>query len=134
MMHRPKGIDAAIEALGFVEYQDKSEKRFNHYTLDRPAAGSGTSDFRNRYYNTPAQTINYYGQVNFWYWLGRSGFSLMPSYKYRGAHVEKDNDIYRLEQLAGWGSDADFGALPSEREYLERTYDAGNSFNRDQKT
>ena len=134
MMHRPKGIDAAIEALGFVEYQDKSEKRFNHYTLDRPAAGSGTSDFRNRYYNTPAQTISYYGQVNFWYWLGRSGFSLMPSYKYRGAHVEKDNDIYRLEQLAGWGSDADFGALPSEREYLERTYDAGNSFNRDQKT
>ena len=48
--------------------------------------------------------------------------------------------LKRTTTYTGWssslagGSDADFGALPSEREYLERTYDAGNSFNRDQKT
>ena len=121
-----------IDAEGYISYKKEHFERFNHYQLDYPSAAGQTGEARNRYYKSPSEMFSYYGQADFWYWLP-CNFALVPSYKYRVLNTSNDNMIYRLEQLDGWGSGKELGALPSEWEYLS-TLDKGNSYNQEQNT
>lgn len=121
-----------IDAEGYISYKKEHFERFNHYQLDYPSAAGQTGETKNRYYKSPSEMFSYYGRADFWYWLP-CNFALVPSYKYRVLNTRNDNMIYRLEQLDGWGSGKELGALPSEWEYLS-TLDKGNSYNREQNT
>ena len=121
-----------IDAEGYISYKKEHFERFNHYQLDYPSAAGQTGETKNRYYKSPSEMFSYYGRADFWYWLP-CNFALVPSYKYRVLNTRNDNMIYRLEQLDGWGSGKDLGALPSEWEYLS-TLDKGNSYNQEQNT
>ena len=121
-----------IDAEGYISYKKEHFERFNHYQLDYPSAAGQTGEAKNRYYKSPSEMFSYYGRADFWYWLP-CNFALVPSYKYRVLNTRNDNMIYRLEQLYGWGSGKELGALPSEWEYLS-TLDKGNSYNQEQNT
>ena len=121
-----------IDAEGYISYKKEHFERFNHYQLDYPSAAGQTGEARNRYYKSPSEMFSYYGRADFWYWLP-CNFALVPSYKYRVLNTRNDNMIYRLDQLDGWGSGKELGALPSEWEYLS-TLDKGNSYNQEQNT
>ena len=121
-----------IDAEGYISYKKEHFERFNHYQLDYPSAAGQTGEAKNRYYKSPSEMFSYYGRADFWYWLP-CNFALVPSYKYRVLNTRNDNMIYRLEQLDGWGSGKELGALPSEWEYLS-TLDKGNSYNQEQNT
>ena len=121
-----------IDAEGYISYKKEYFERFNHYQLDYPSAAGQTGETKNRYYKSPSEMFSYYGRADFWYWLP-CNFALVPSYKYRVLNTRNDNMIYRLEQLDGWGSGKELGALPSEWEYLS-TLDKGNSYNQEQNT
>ena len=121
-----------IDAEGYISYKKEHFERFNHYQLDYPSAAGQTGETKNRYYKSPSEMFSYYGRADFWYWLP-CNFALVPSYKYRVLNTHNDNMIYRLEQLDGWGSGKELGALPSEWEYLS-TLDKGNSYNQEQNT
>ena len=121
-----------IDAEGYISYKKEHFERFNHYQLDYPSAAGQTGETKNRYYKSPSEMFSYYGRADFWYWLP-CNFALVPSYKYRVLNTRNDNMIYRLEQLDGWGSGKELGALPSEWEYLS-TLDKGNSYNQEQNT
>ena len=121
-----------IDAEGYISYKKEHFERFNHYQLDYPSAAGQTGETKNRYYKSPSEMFSYYGQADFWYWLP-CNFALVPSYKYRVLNTRNDNMIYRLDQLDGWGSGKELGALPSEWEYLS-TLDKGNSYNQKQNT
>ena len=121
-----------IDAEGYISYKKEHFERFNHYQLDYPSAAGQTGETKNRYYKSPSEMFSYYGRADFWYWLP-CNFALVPSYKYRVLNTRNDNMIYRLDQLDGWGSGKELGALPSEWEYLS-TLDKGNSYNREQNT
>ena len=127
-----KYFSGFIDAEGYISYKKEHFERFNHYQLDYPSAAGQTSEARNRYYKSPSEMFSYYGRADFWYWLP-CNFALVPSYKYRVLNTRNDNMIYRLEQLDGWGSGKELGALPSEWEYLS-TLDKGNSYNQEQNT
>ena len=121
-----------IDAEGYISYKKEHFERFNHYQLDYPSAAGQTGEAKNRYYKSPSEMFSYYGRADFWYWLP-CNFALVPSYKYRVLNTRNDNMIYRLDQLDGWGSGKELGALPSEWEYLS-TLDKGNSYNQEQNT
>ena len=121
-----------IDAEGYISYKKEHFERFNHYQLDYPSAAGQTGETKNRYYKSPSEMFSYYGRADFWYWLP-CNFALVPSYKYRVLNTRNDNMIYRLDQLDGWGSGKELGALPSEWEYLS-TLDKGNSYNQEQNT
>ena len=127
-----KYFSGFIDAEGYISYKKEHFERFNHYQLDYPSAAGQTGEARNRYYKFPSEMFSYYGRADFWYWLP-CNFALVPSYKYRVLNTRNDNMIYRLEQLDGWGSGKELGALPSEWEYLS-TLDKGNSYNQEQNT
>ena len=127
-----KYFSGFIDAEGYISYKKEHFERFNHYQLDYPSAAGQTGEAKNRYYKSPSEMFSYYGRADFWYWLP-CNFALVPSYKYRVLNTRNDNMIYRLEQLDGWGSGKELGALPSEWEYLS-TLDKGNSYNREQNT
>ena len=127
-----KYFSGFIDAEGYISYKKEHFERFNHYQLDYPSAAGQTGEAKNRYYKSPSEMFSYYGRADFWYWLP-CNFALVPSYKYRVLNTRNDNMIYRLEQLDGWGSGKELGALPSEWEYLS-TLDKGNSYNQEQNT
>ena len=127
-----KYFSGFIDAEGYISYKKEHFERFNHYQLDYPSAAGQTGETKNRYYKSPSEMFSYYGRADFWYWLP-CNFALVPSYKYRVLNTSNDNMIYRLEQLDGWGSGKELGALPSEWEYLS-TLDKGNSYNQEQNT
>ena len=127
-----KYFSGFIDAEGYISYKKEHFERFNHYQLDYPSAAGQTGETKNRYYKSPSEMFSYYGRADFWYWLP-CNFALVPSYKYRVLNTRNDNMIYRLEQLDGWGSGKELGALPSEWEYLS-TLDKGNSYNQEQNT
>ena len=51
-------------------------------------------------------------------------------YNYHGADKETGYELYRRDQLAGWGEEGGrpLGMLPSESEHLAQTMDRANSY------
>ena len=111
-----------------VHYTDSRADRYDHYTLDYPAKPQATADFRNRYYrDRPDRDLVYSLEAAYYYVLPANA-TLDASYRYYGANRKHDYGLYRLEELTGWGEEAELGMLPSEADWMAQTLDAGNSY------
>ncbi len=125
------GVDM-VEVSGSADGTDNRRRVFDHYLLDYPATPSLSSDFRNRWTNgRPDRTFNYNVRAVYSWWLGYQ-LLVQPGYAFGQRHVHKDNAIYRLERLAGWGYGTahPLGMLPSEQEHLVSAKDGQNSYER----
>lgn len=125
------GMDM-IEVSGSVNGSDSRRNAFDHNQIDYPSSPSLTPDYRNRWTNgRPDRFLNYDVRAAYSYWP--TGEWLVQSrYTFGQEHSRKDNTIYRLERLAGWGygTDQPLGMLPSEQELLVSTIDKRNSYER----
>lgn len=125
------GMDM-IEVNGSMNGFDNRRDVFDHYLLDYPSNPSLSSDFRNRWSNgRPDRSLNYDVRAAYSYWP-TGEWLVQPSYTFGQSYTHKDNTIYRLERLAGWGfgTDHPLGMLPSEQELLVSAIDRQNSYER----
>ena len=125
------GMDM-LEVSGSVNGFDNRRNMFDHYLLDYPAHSSLPRDFRNRWAKgRPDRSLNYHAHAAYNYWPNGQ-WLVQPGYTFGQSFIHKDNTIYRLERLAGWGYGTDYplGMLPSEQEHLASVIDRGNSYER----
>lgn len=125
------GMDM-LEVSGSVNGFDNRRNMFDHYLLDYPAHSSLPRDFRNRWAKgRPDRSLNYHAHAAYNYWPNGQ-WLVQSDYTFGQSFIHKDNTIYRLERLAGWGYGADYplGILPSEQEHLASAIDRGNSYER----
>ncbi|MDO4930366.1 MAG: outer membrane beta-barrel protein [Bacteroidales bacterium] len=121
-----------------VSASDARNETFDHYLLDYPSAsttdGTTTADYRNRWTKGhPDRSLDYTVGADYMLWA--SGQLLVkPGYSFGQTHTRRDNYLYRLDRLAGWGIDSDqaLGVLPSETALLEEALDDENSYERRQ--
>lgn len=113
-----------------VRYNDYEQRWYEHYRLDYPAGG-GQTDYRNKYTNDdgPIRDLNLNAGGEYWLWFPHN-LAVAPGYNYHWHDNTKRYELYRLDELAGWGEDGDhpLGMLPSEVELLQQTLDALNSY------
>lgn len=125
------GVDM-IEVNGSVNGYDNRRNVFDHYLLDYPSNPALSSDFRNRWTKAhPDRSLNYKVRTAYNYWPADQ-WLIQTSYTFEQNRSRKDNTIYRLERLNGWGYDTDYplGMLPSEQEHLASAIDTHNSYER----
>lgn len=125
------GVDM-LEVNGAVNGFDNRRDVFDHYLLDYPSSSSLSRDFRNRWTKgQPDRSVNYNVRAAYSYWPAGQ-WLLQPAYTFGQSYVNKDNTLYRLERLAGWGYGTDnaLGMLPSEQDHLASAVDRQNSFER----
>lgn len=125
------GMDM-IEVNGGINGYDNRRNVFDHYMLDYPSNPSLSSDFRNRWSKgRPDRSLTYKIRAAYNYWPAGQ-WLIQPSYTFGQNRTHKDNTIYRLERLAGWGYGTDYvlGMLPSEQEQLTTAIDRQNSYER----
>ena len=113
-----------------VRYSDYEQRWYEHYRLDYPA-GSGQTDFRNKYTNDdgPIRNLNFNAGGEYWLWFP-CNLAVAPGYNYHWHDHTKRYELYRLDELTGWEEDGDhpLGMLPSETELLQQTLDSPNSY------
>lgn len=113
-----------------IQYQDYKQRWHEHYRLDYPSGG-GATDFRNQYTDDdgPTRNMNYDLGGEYWLWLPHN-LAVVPGYNYHWHDHDKRYELYRLDQLAGWGEEdgRPLGMLPSESEHLAQTMDRANSY------
>lgn len=125
------GVDM-IEVNGAINGYDNRRNIFDHYQLDYPSNPLYSTDFRNRWSKgRPDRSLNYKIRAAYNYWPAGQ-WLIQPSYTFGQIYTHKDNTIYRLERLAGWGigTDKPLGMLPSEQEQLTAAIDGQNSYER----
>jgi len=111
------------------EVFNKTDEGFSNYRLSYAQDNlTGNNDYRRRY--TPWASNGYSYNAGVGYdinWTDK--FRSIIRYNYEQKYTHEDNNLYRLDQLAGWGVDSDhkLGALPSVTDYLT-TVDASNSY------
>jgi len=111
------------------EVFDKTDEGFSNYRLSYAQDNlAGSNDYR-RYY-TPWASNGYGYNVGVRYsksWTDKLWTAVNYTYEQKYAHEK--NNLYRLDQLAGWGADSDhkLSALPSVTDYLS-TMDVSNSY------
>lgn len=121
-----------IEVNGLVNASDFRRNEFEHNLLDYPASPSLSPDYRNRWIKgRPDRSLNYNVRAAYSYWP-TGQWLVQPGYTFGQSYSHRDNTIYRLERLAGWGygTDHPLGMLPSEQEQLASTIDRQNSYER----
>lgn len=113
-----------------VQYTNHTQRWYEHYRLDYPMGG-GKTDYRNKYTNDdgPIRRLDFNAGASYWLWFP-SNLALVPSYSYSRTTYNKRYELYRLDQLSGWGEDAEpaLGMLPSESDHLRSTLDLSNSY------
>lgn len=110
-------------------YKDRSEDQFNHYRLEYPSLPDADTDYRNRWNkNHPNRNSRYRAAVEYHHRLPRY-FWITPAYSFSQQFTTRDFARYRLDRLAGWGMEGNqpLGALPSEVEQLQQSFDSRNS-------
>ncbi len=125
------GVDM-IEINASVNASDNQREVYEHYLLDYPSNASLSPDYRNRWINgRPDRSLNYKVRAAYSYWPAGQ-WLIQPGYTFGQNYSHKDNTIYRLERLAGWGygTDHPLGMLPSEQEQLVSAMDQQNSYER----
>ena len=118
---------------GKVDYDEKQSNLFSQYRLDYPSVPSSVADYRNRYeHNQPDRNLKYELSGLYTYYLDDNQY-LQGVYMLDVTSQHHDYSLYRLDQLAGYGSsdNTPLGTLPSMAEY-EQTIDLQNSFYRRQ--
>lgn len=125
------GVDM-VEVKGALSASDNRRNEFEHYLLDYPANPLLSADYCNRWTKgRPDRSFNYHVRAAYNYWPDGQ-WLVRPAYVFGQDRSRKDNTIYRLERLAGWGlgTEQPLGALPSERELLLSAVDGQNSYER----
>lgn len=121
-----------LEISGSINGFNNHRNIYDHYLLDYPSSSSLSQDFRNRWAKgRPDNSLNYSARAAYNYWPSGQ-WLVRPSYTFGQSLTHKDNTIYRLERLAGWGygTDHPLGMLPSEQELLTSAIDGQNSYER----
>lgn len=115
-----------------VDYAEKARQQFSHYQLDYPVSDA-PKDYRNRYSHThPDRTTHYEIRLDRDFWVADNTYVGFID-KFSLGHTSHEDAIYRLDELAGYGSadHAALGSLPSMEVYTQ-TMDVQNSFVRRQ--
>ena len=114
---------------GAVTYSSASHESFNRYLIDYPSDEQQAADFRNQYYNTPTERLNYNLKAEYNLRFGEYSF-INSYYKYNYTYQSVDNSLYRLDKLSNWGENTQYplGALPSTTDSLQIAIDNQNSY------
>ena len=90
-----------------MRYNDYEQRWYEHYRLDYPAGG-GQTDYRNKYTNDdgPIRDLNLNAGGEYWLWFPHN-LAVAPGYNYHWHDNTKRYELYRLDELAGWGEDGD---------------------------
>lgn len=116
-------------------YRNSSSDIYSHYLVDYFTRNNTASDYRNRYFHArPDHGYDFSGKAAYTYVIHR-GLTLTFSYEYARKYTSSYSDLFRLDQLDGWGEGSShaLGALPSMETYL-RSQDKDNSYNSGLKT
>ena len=97
---------------------DSRLNTYDHYLLDYPSTPDQAADYRNRWNKgRPDRLFNY--SVSAEYNLAvTNDFSITPSYDFGQDFIRRDNLLYRLDRLAGWGADTDHALGSSPRRLM----------------
>lgn len=122
-----------LEVNAGFDQRHHHDERFDHYRLDYPAGDAPAVDFRNRYYDKPADDRKGYAEARYFFRYVENDSvygHVQPYYRFDYAYSSEQNPLYRLDALPGWGAEADrpLGQLPSTRDSLQRCIDAQNSW------
>lgn len=122
-----------LEVNAGFDQRHHHDERFDHYRLDYPAGDAPAVDFRNRYYDKPADDRKGYAEARYFFRYVENDSvygHVQPFYRFDYAYSSEQNPLYRLDALPGWGAEADrpLGQLPSTRDSLQRCIDAQNSW------
>ena len=122
-----------LEVSAGFDQRHHHDERFDHYRLDYPAGDAPAVDFRNRYYDKPADDRKGYAEARYFFRYVENDSvygHVQPYYRFDYAYSSEQNPLYRLDALPGWGAEADrpLGQLPSTRDSLQRCIDAQNSW------
>lgn len=112
---------------------DAGNRKQKQYALSQydflQEEGDESNDRRNQYITTPSSNYRYNPWVNYQiHWL--NDWNLGFTYGYQQTYNSNTNGIYRLDRLNGWETDElhTIGMLPSTRDSLLMSIDAGNSY------
>lgn len=122
-----------LEVNAGFDQRHRHDEQFDHYRLDYPAGDDPVVDFRNRYYDKPADNRKGYAEARYFFRYVENDTVLghvQPFYRFDYAYSSEQNPLYRLDALPGWGAEADrpLGLLPSTRDSVQRCIDAQNSW------
>ena len=122
-----------LEVNAGFDQRHHHDERFDHYRLDYPSGDDPAVDFRNRYYDKPADDRKGYAEARYFFRYVENDTvqgHVQPFYRFDYAYSSEQNPLYRLDALPGWGAEADrpLGQLPSTRDSLQRCIDAQNSW------
>jgi len=99
MKKLPWGDEMVISAYG--GYNNNDTKTYTWNQLDYPM-GAAPTDFRNQYRLNKGHDYNYTGQI--WYNINfLNNISWQNSYIYTQEYARRENPLYRLDYLEGWG-------------------------------
>lgn len=122
------GVGDLVSVSASVWGNDTRGDSYEHYRLDYPATG-GATDYRNNWNkNRPYRDLNASAGINYMIWVA-GNTNIRPGYDFGYSSSRRDNTLYRLDRLAGWGldDDAPLGLLPSEQDVLTDALDTQNS-------
>ena len=111
------------------EVLGKDDEGYSIYSLDYASGNvAGNNDYRRRYVPWSSKGYRYHGGLGYSFNVSDKLWGAIQ-YGYEQKYSHEENSLYRLEQLAGWGADAnhELGVLPSVTDYLS-TIDAANSY------
>jgi len=108
-----------------AEYSKQASKNFSQQTTHY----AQTTDYRNQYEKTPARNGSLGVQLRHGIWEVK-GITLSTSYNYDYKYSHGRRELYRLDQLQGWGAEDEqpIGLLPSITDSLSSVIDAQNSY------
>lgn len=122
----PHTIDKLmVEARG--HYTENQQYNYTHKLYDYPQKPSSI-DLRNEYGKNGVNNHSAAAKLTYVSWIMGHNWTLMPSYEYATDRTSQRNRLYRLDYLfpeeSQWPS---LGALPSESDWLEQTFDSHHS-------
>lgn len=107
----------------------KDDEGYSIYSLDYASGNvAGNNDYRRRYAPWASKGYRYHGGLGYSFNFSDKLWGAVQ-YGYEQKYSHEENSLYRLDQLAGWGTEAkhELGVLPSVTDYLS-TIDVANSY------
>ncbi len=109
-------------------YDKLTEDRFNRYAINYGNNSTPASEAYQYQRNHPDRDVEGSAKMEFTQLLSHHRSQLPIYYEFRHVDEKKTSNLYRLDQMAGFGQwDSPIGTLPSLTEYLP-TYDDAQSY------